>query len=1104
MNIEPYPAPASSPRAGRFSAALLALVALIPTLAHAQFFHAAVKKQQQHSPTAGMAAAMQASAGDNQPPFDPDVLYAGKLRVKFTSDYDIRLGTGAGGIPFWRPRLPQGYARVGDVMAPDIGKTPVLIVEDNPLYVAKPVRFELVWGDNWDNQHNASTTVWYPVPPEGFEAIGMVAQTGNTPPDTSLYRCVKKDLLIEGKYKIVGLPYNGIGGTRNPTLWIARYTLAPKDDTAVICANTLWFSWWDGNHEPTGDGNMTTGSYTIHPPRVPDFTRPGGVPSRQLITGWMLRAASHDQVKADTEAGLKAVYGDRLLTVAASGSDALKKATALSAPAVDSLAKEIDRVRAGAANAKSASVEKFAVPGRPPAPVADTTGAPSSFTPAPAAQQHTLTSGPEGAHSLGDVQLAGTTFPLGMRDGFKDIPGLKNVQITGAQLIQGTINNGLPEQNKNNENGQSFAIVTGKITLNLNAGSGQVSVSGDAYALTRLYAKDGLRTGVLVIVPADQLGKLVPTLGLKVSQAAILFGSERHTWLTGDIAGSGIPAAVSNALKPFATAAHGLHFSKRTMVIFRAGIGELKLDNILTATPPEMLFTGIFPEKTTDTFKLISEPVGAFKLTFLPRGMDLGAPRIELIPGAKTIGLSAPLSVDTLGVKFQTQIGITTDGTTLTLSGNLPGQWKSPAGVPELALDHMTIDGSFGGMGPGHLGLGGTATFLGKTAKLDGTFSLFAPMTLTGVKVSGLDLSLHDLVSLEKAIASSAGGPDSPTLPPGNLIEIRGATFSAASENDPHLGITRGTVVKGDLYIKGSNVASVDAHFSGGSKKNVQIQADLKNFSLGPITVGGSPHIDILYTPSMPYLEGQHCIVRGTVDAAGAKFASDVALNRTGIQVNLDGQVAGSHVTIVGQGDNVFDAAGRVNEDQIKAMVMRGSLSGKLINDLAGAVTEHVDGNDAVATAMKIFGGAIFKVRGVEFAVSYADLAADKAASVTVHCTIFGSDVSVGSDSLKLSEITPDKLKGVLGDRVIEAAGKFGGIWTAAFDAVKDLAVKKAQEVADNFKKASEVANEAINTSTAELSNLTTQAQHAAEKALDAAKKAIEDIGNAIAHVFGH
>jgi hypothetical protein len=95
-------------------------------------------------------------------------------------------------VSLWRPVAPAGYAILGDVAQTgyDPPRSPVATYRaDDPAALAAPVGYQLVWRDAGSGAAER-VTLWQPVPPPGFAAIGCVAVPGAAEPERSVVRCV--------------------------------------------------------------------------------------------------------------------------------------------------------------------------------------------------------------------------------------------------------------------------------------------------------------------------------------------------------------------------------------------------------------------------------------------------------------------------------------------------------------------------------------------------------------------------------------------------------------------------------------------------------------------------------------------------------------------------------------------------------------------------------------------------------------------------------------------------------------------------------------------------------------------------------------------------
>ncbi|MFS8029949.1 putative vacuolar protein sorting-associated protein [Helianthus anomalus] len=109
---------------------------------------------------------------------------------------------------FWRPHAPPGFAVLGDYLTA-IDKPPtkgVLAVNTRYVRIKKPEAFKLVWPPS-DLQDVSllefvpsvdgaeSCSIWFPVAPKGYVALGCVVSPGKTQPSLSSAFCLHASLL---------------------------------------------------------------------------------------------------------------------------------------------------------------------------------------------------------------------------------------------------------------------------------------------------------------------------------------------------------------------------------------------------------------------------------------------------------------------------------------------------------------------------------------------------------------------------------------------------------------------------------------------------------------------------------------------------------------------------------------------------------------------------------------------------------------------------------------------------------------------------------------------------------------------------------------------
>ncbi|GMH18990.1 hypothetical protein Nepgr_020831 [Nepenthes gracilis] len=124
-------------------------------------------------------------------------------------------------ITFWRPRAPSNYVILGDCVTsrPVPPSQAVMAVSNTYGRVRKPLGFRLIGflsviqGLN-ENRVAEDTyndcSLWLPVAPPGYIALGCVANVGSQPPQTHTTYCIRADLVTSTTYSecIFNVPSN--------------------------------------------------------------------------------------------------------------------------------------------------------------------------------------------------------------------------------------------------------------------------------------------------------------------------------------------------------------------------------------------------------------------------------------------------------------------------------------------------------------------------------------------------------------------------------------------------------------------------------------------------------------------------------------------------------------------------------------------------------------------------------------------------------------------------------------------------------------------------------------------------------------------------------
>lgn len=139
------------------------------------------------------------------------------LLINFTTDFqriwDNRANLKSTPGSFWRPvpapDLLPGFFPLGDLVVSDLeninGKRVVAVVREADAQgedsrskakaLSRPDDFEQVWR-NAGSTDSANCTIWRPIPPDGYVALGLVCANDRDKPSLNSVRCVRADLVI--------------------------------------------------------------------------------------------------------------------------------------------------------------------------------------------------------------------------------------------------------------------------------------------------------------------------------------------------------------------------------------------------------------------------------------------------------------------------------------------------------------------------------------------------------------------------------------------------------------------------------------------------------------------------------------------------------------------------------------------------------------------------------------------------------------------------------------------------------------------------------------------------------------------------------------------
>lgn len=180
-----------------------------------------------------------------RPPRLPCISY----RLQWRGDVDHRSGRPA--MTAWRPVAPPGYAPVGDVIVvgSDEPPAPVATVRETPGALADgarpplaaPADFILCWRDG--ESPGQPVSVWLPVAPPGYVAVGCVVVPRLEEPAPGAIRCVRADLCYEAA--VAGTEPLWCGLSQDESHWPISLWTVDNDCGTFVTSRATRDSWGD-------------------------------------------------------------------------------------------------------------------------------------------------------------------------------------------------------------------------------------------------------------------------------------------------------------------------------------------------------------------------------------------------------------------------------------------------------------------------------------------------------------------------------------------------------------------------------------------------------------------------------------------------------------------------------------------------------------------------------------------------------------------------------------------------------------------------------------------------------------------------------------------
>lgn len=171
------------------------------------------------------------------------------LLINFTTEFH-RIWDNAGSKSkpgsFWRPTpapdLLPGYFPLGDLVVSgrdSVNEKRVVAVvrEGDPQNagtgkgqaLSRPDDYQRVWSDT-GSRANGDCSVWRPIPPEGYVALGLVCSNDNSKPSFNAVRCVRADLVVASSASALIWSDLGSGAKHDFSTWSIKPPTAPAGE----------------------------------------------------------------------------------------------------------------------------------------------------------------------------------------------------------------------------------------------------------------------------------------------------------------------------------------------------------------------------------------------------------------------------------------------------------------------------------------------------------------------------------------------------------------------------------------------------------------------------------------------------------------------------------------------------------------------------------------------------------------------------------------------------------------------------------------------------------------------------------------------------------
>ncbi|MHA3736119.1 Vps62-related protein [Pseudomonas sp. Eth.TT006] len=244
------------------------------------------------------------------------------LLINFTTDFQRVWDTRTlrtSDATFWRPApapddLP-GYFPLGDIAASGFsnlnGQRIVAVVCENPTLkdlhpkgnaLSRPLDYEQIWDDSGSGA-KTHVSMWRPLPPAGYVAMGVVCANDHEKPSLNAVRCVRVDLVVPAQVGDLIWNDKGSHAKKSVSVWDSQ---PPNAGAGEICFSSGTFLAIDSYTRPDAQAaayalRMEIPQQMFPAPQIPvlrDYAPPAHVEPAQVtrlaVLPWF---AVHDEGK---------------------------------------------------------------------------------------------------------------------------------------------------------------------------------------------------------------------------------------------------------------------------------------------------------------------------------------------------------------------------------------------------------------------------------------------------------------------------------------------------------------------------------------------------------------------------------------------------------------------------------------------------------------------------------------------------------------------------------------------------------------------------------------------------------------------------------------